>query len=136
MSLPYSASTPATYPEKIQECFKAAKYLKVLLELDVKPSDILTRASFLNAIVIINVIGGSTNAVLHLLAMARAVNVELTIDDFQRISDKTPYLANLKCVVISPSMVTNMFFAQTVRQVLYGRHSQDRRNTYHFEVFA
>ncbi|PFH53855.1 hypothetical protein AMATHDRAFT_1077 [Amanita thiersii Skay4041] len=96
MSLPYSSSTPATYPQKAQECFRAAKYLKHLLELDIKPSDILTRASFLNATVMVTILGGSTNAVLHLLAMARAANVEFTIDDFQMIADKTPYLADLK----------------------------------------
>ncbi|KAI0930192.1 hypothetical protein AcV5_006973 [Taiwanofungus camphoratus] len=96
MSLPYSSSTPATYPEKTQECFKAAKYLKKLLELDLKPKDILTRQSFLNTIAVINVLGGSTNSVLHLLAIARAANVPLTIDDFQQIADKTPYLADLK----------------------------------------
>ncbi|KAF8623091.1 hypothetical protein AX15_006502 [Amanita polypyramis BW_CC] len=96
MSLPYSSSTPATYPAKVQECIKAAKYLKRLLELDIKPRDILTRASFLNAIVVITVLGGSTNAVLHLLAMARAADIQLTIDDFQAITDKTPYLADLK----------------------------------------
>ncbi|KAI0744274.1 dihydroxy-acid and 6-phosphogluconate dehydratase [Daedaleopsis nitida] len=96
LSLPYSASLPATYAEKTQECFKAAGYLKRLLELDLKPKDILTRQSFLNAIVVVNALGGSTNAVLHLLAMARAADVELTIDDFQMIADKTPYLADLK----------------------------------------
>ncbi|KAG6903061.1 hypothetical protein C0995_006248 [Termitomyces sp. Mi166 len=96
MSLPYSSSIPALYPEKKQECVKAARYLKRLLELDIKPRDILTRNSFLNAIVVITVLGGSTNAVLHLLAMARAADVDLTIDDFQRIGDKTPYLADLK----------------------------------------
>jgi len=96
MSLPYSSSTPAMYPEKAQECFKVAKYMKRLLELDLKPRDILTRQSFLNAITIVNILGGSTNAVLHLLAMARSADVHLTIDDFQIISDKTPYLADLK----------------------------------------
>ncbi|KAG2153733.1 dihydroxy-acid and 6-phosphogluconate dehydratase [Suillus bovinus] len=95
MSLPYSSSTPAMYPEKAQECFKVAKYMKRLLELDLKPRDILTRQSFLNAITIVNVLGGSTNAVLHLLAIARAADVPLTIDDFQMISDRTPYLADL-----------------------------------------
>ncbi|KAF7428283.1 hypothetical protein PC9H_007504 [Pleurotus ostreatus] len=94
MSLPYSSSTPALYPAKAQECLRAAKYLKNLLEL--KPKDILTRQSFLNAIVIVIILGGSTNAVLHFLAMARAADVELSIDDFQAISDKTPYLADLK----------------------------------------
>ncbi|KAJ7163571.1 dihydroxy-acid dehydratase [Mycena crocata] len=96
MSLPYSSSTPALYPEKAQECVKAAKYLKRLLEKDIKPRDILTRQSFLNAIVIVTILGGSTNAVLHLLAMARAADIELTIDDFQMITNKTPYLADLK----------------------------------------
>ncbi|KAG0698140.1 dihydroxy-acid and 6-phosphogluconate dehydratase [Suillus ampliporus] len=96
MSLPYSSSTPAMYPEKAQECFKVAKYMKRLLELDLKPRDILTRQSFLNAITIVNVLGGSTNAVLHLLAIARAADVPLTIDDFQIVSDRTPYLADLK----------------------------------------
>ncbi|KAL7281414.1 dihydroxy-acid and 6-phosphogluconate dehydratase [Trametes coccinea BRFM310] len=96
LSLPYSASIPATYAEKAQECIKAAGYLKRLLELDLKPKDILTRNSFLNAITIVNVLGGSTNAVLHLLAMARAADVDLTIDDFQKVADKTPYLADLK----------------------------------------
>ncbi|KAJ7680496.1 dihydroxy-acid/6-phosphogluconate dehydratase [Mycena polygramma] len=96
MSLPYSSSTPALYPEKAQECVKAAKYLKHLLEKDIKPRDILTRQSFLNAIVVITVLQGSTNAVLHLLAMARAAEIELTIDDFQMISNKTPVLADLK----------------------------------------
>jgi len=84
--------------EKAQECFKVAKYMKRLLELDLKPRDILTRQSFLNAITIVNILGGSTNAVLHLLAIARAADVPLTIDDFQMISDRTPYLADLKYV--------------------------------------
>ncbi|KAF7983782.1 hypothetical protein HWV62_18996 [Athelia sp. TMB] len=96
MSLPYSSSTPALYPGKTQECIRAAGYLKKLLAIDLKPRDIVTRQSFLNAIVLINILGGSTNAVLHLLAMARSADVELTIDDFQVISDKTPYLADLK----------------------------------------
>ncbi|KII92733.1 hypothetical protein PLICRDRAFT_37534 [Plicaturopsis crispa FD-325 SS-3] len=96
MSLPYSASIPAVFAEKTQECVKAAKYLKRLLELDLKPRDIVTRQSFLNAIVIVNIMGGSTNAVLHLLAMARSADIELSIDDFQPIADRTPYLVNLK----------------------------------------
>nr|GAT44629.1 dihydroxy-acid dehydratase [Mycena chlorophos] len=96
MSLPYSSSTPALDSGKAQECFKAAKYLKNLLALDIKPRDILTRQSFLNAMVIVTVLGGSTNAVLHLLAMARAADIELTIDDFQMITNKTPVLADLK----------------------------------------
>ncbi|TFK23957.1 dihydroxy-acid dehydratase [Coprinopsis marcescibilis] len=94
-SLPYSSSIPALHPAKVQECIKAAKYMKNLLALDLKPRDILTRQSFLNAIVIITVLGGSTNAVLHLLAMARAAEIELNIDDFQMIADKTPFLADL-----------------------------------------
>ncbi|OCH91454.1 dihydroxy-acid dehydratase [Obba rivulosa] len=96
MSLPYSSSTPAMFPEKAQECLKVGKYMRRLLELDLKPKDILTRQSFLNAIAVINVLGGSTNSVLHLLAMARAADVHLEIDDFQKIADRTPYLADLK----------------------------------------
>lgn len=96
LSLPYSSSIPAVYPEKAQECVKAAGYMKKLLELDLKPRDILTRQSFLNAIAIVNVLGGSTNSVLHLLAMARSADIELTIDDFQMVADRTPYLADLK----------------------------------------
>ncbi|KAF8210464.1 dihydroxy-acid and 6-phosphogluconate dehydratase [Mycena galopus ATCC 62051] len=96
MSLPYSSSTPALNPAKAQECIRAGKYLKNLLEKDIKPRDILTRQSFLNALVVVTVLQGSTNAVLHLLAMARAADIELTIDDFQAISNKTPVLADLK----------------------------------------
>ncbi|KAF8326017.1 dihydroxy-acid and 6-phosphogluconate dehydratase [Cantharellus anzutake] len=96
ISLPYSASTPADYEEKKEECRRAAGYLKILLAKDIKPRDILTRKAFEDAIAIVNIIGGSTNAVLHLLAMARAADVPLTIDDFQVIRDRTPYLADLK----------------------------------------
>ncbi|KAH9935635.1 dihydroxy-acid and 6-phosphogluconate dehydratase [Fomitopsis serialis] len=96
MSLPYSSSIPATFPEKVQECFRAAHYMKRLLELDIKPKDILTRASFINAITIVNALGGSTNSVLHFLAMARAADVQLTIEDFQDVRDRTPYLCDLK----------------------------------------
>ncbi|TFK54498.1 dihydroxy-acid and 6-phosphogluconate dehydratase [Heliocybe sulcata] len=96
MSLPYSSGIPAIFPEKAQECLKAGKYMKRLLELDLKPRDIVTRQSFLNAITVINIIGGSTNSVLHLLAMARAADIELTIDDFREIQEKTPYLCDLK----------------------------------------
>jgi dihydroxy-acid dehydratase len=96
MSLPYSSSTPAVDPGKLEECFKAGLAIKNLLEKDIKPRDIMTREAFENAMVLITVLGGSTNAVLHLLAMARAVDVELTIDDFQAVSDRTPYLSDLK----------------------------------------
>jgi dihydroxy-acid dehydratase len=96
MSLPYSSSTPAVDPGKLEECFKAGEAIKNLLEKDIKPRDIMTREAFENAMVLIIVLGGSTNAVLHLLAMARAVDVELTIDDFQAVSDRTPFLADLK----------------------------------------
>ncbi len=96
MSLPYSSSTPAVDPGKLEECFKAGAAIKNLLEKDIKPRDIMTREAFENAMVLITVLGGSTNAVLHLLAMARAVDVNLTIDDFQAVTDRTPYLADLK----------------------------------------
>jgi dihydroxy-acid dehydratase len=96
MSLPYSASTPATDPAKLDECFRAGGAIKNLMEHGITPRDIMTRAAFENAMAITMALGGSTNAVLHLLAMARAVGVELTIDDFQATSDRIPYLADLK----------------------------------------
>ncbi len=96
MSLPYSSSTPAEDPLKIEECARAAEAIRNLLELDLKPRDIMTREAFENAMVVVSALGGSTNAVLHLIAMARSVNVPLTIDDFQRVSDRTPLLADFK----------------------------------------
>ena len=96
MSLPYSASAPAVDPEKIDECIRAGAALKHLLEIDLKPSDIMTRESFENAMVVITALGGSTNAVLHLIAMARALDINLTLDDFQSVSDRIPFLADLK----------------------------------------
>jgi len=96
MSLPYSSSNPAVDPSKIQECFDAGKAIRNLLEKDIKPRDIMTRAAFENAMVVVMALGGSTNAVLHLIAMARSVDVELTIDDFQSVSDRIPFIADLK----------------------------------------
>ncbi len=96
MSLPYSSSIPATDPAKLDECFAAGAAIRKLLELNITPRDIMTRAAFDNAIAIAMVTGGSTNSVLHLLAMARAVGVDLDIDDFQTVSDRIPYLADLK----------------------------------------
>jgi len=96
MSLPYSSSNPALSEDKKNECIEAGKYIKLLLEKDIKPRDIMTRKAFENAITIIMVLGGSTNAVLHLLAMARSVDVSLTQDDFQAISDRVPVLADFK----------------------------------------
>ncbi|TDW97328.1 dihydroxy-acid dehydratase [Dinghuibacter silviterrae] len=96
MSLPYSSSNPALSEEKQKECAAAGKAIRLLLEKDIKPSDIMTRKAFENAIVTIMVLGGSTNAVLHLIAMAKAVNVPLTQDDFQAISDRIPVLADFK----------------------------------------
>lgn len=96
MSLPYSSSNPALSEEKHQECLEAGKAIRLLLEKDIKPRDIMTRKAFENAITLIMVLGGSTNAVLHLIAMAKCVDVELTQDDFQRISDKVPVLADFK----------------------------------------
>jgi dihydroxy-acid dehydratase len=96
MSLPYSSSTPAEDPLKLDECFRSGAAILNLLELDLKPRDIMTREAFENAMVIVAALGGSTNAVLHLIAMARSVNVPLTIDDFQKVSDKTPLLADFK----------------------------------------
>ena len=96
MSLPYSSSTPAEDSAKHEECLRAGEAIKLLLERDIKPRDIMTREAFENAMVTIMALGGSTNAVLHLVAMARAVDVPLTIDDFQTVSDRVPFLADLK----------------------------------------
>jgi dihydroxy-acid dehydratase len=96
MSLPYSSSNPAVSKEKQEECVEAAKAIKVLLERDLKPSDIMTFKAFENAITMVMALGGSTNAVLHLIAMAKCMGVKLTQEDFQRISDKTPLIADLK----------------------------------------
>jgi dihydroxy-acid dehydratase len=96
MSLPYNSSYPAQSKEKSEDCVRVGQAIRKLLELDLKPRDIMTKAAFENAITLITVLGGSTNAVLHLIAMAKSVNVDITLDDFQRISDKTPFLADLK----------------------------------------
>ncbi|AKK73558.1 dihydroxy-acid dehydratase [Chryseobacterium gallinarum] len=96
MSLPYSSSNPALSKEKENECLEAGKYLKILLEKDIKPSDIMTRKAFENALRLIIILGGSTNAVLHFIAMAKSVGVSVTQDDFQKMSDCTPVLADLK----------------------------------------
>ena len=96
MSLPYSSSNPALSEEKKNECLAAGKAIRVLLEKDIKPSDIMTKKAFENAITVIMVLGGSTNAVLHLIAMAKSIGVKLSQDDFQTISDKTPVLADFK----------------------------------------
>lgn len=96
MSLPYSSSTPAVDPKKLEECLQAGQAIRYLLDNDIKPRDIMTRDAFENAMVIVTVLGGSTNAVLHLLAIARSVGVDLSIDDFTAVSDRVPYLADLK----------------------------------------
>jgi dihydroxy-acid dehydratase len=99
MSLPYSSSSPADSREKKGECLEAGGFMRILLEKDIKPKDIMTKAAFENAIRMVMITGGSTNAVLHLIAMSRALQdpaVAITLDDFQRISDVTPFLADLK----------------------------------------
>ncbi len=96
MSLPYSSSNPALSDEKKAECLAAGKAIRYLLEKDIKPTDIMTRVAFDNAITVIMVLGGSTNAVLHLIAMAHSVGIALTQDDVQAISDKVPVLADFK----------------------------------------
>lgn len=96
MSLPYSASIPAEDPDKKDECHRAGKAILELLKADIKPRDIMTRAAFENAMVTVMALGGSTNAVLHLIAMARSVDVDLGINDFQAVSDRIPFLADLK----------------------------------------
>jgi len=96
MSLPYSSSNPALSPQKQQECLDAGQYIKLLLEKDIKPTDIMTRKAFENAMRIVVILGGSTNAVLHFIAMAKSVGVSVTQDDFQLMSDTTPVLADFK----------------------------------------
>ena len=96
MCLPYSSSTPAEDSLKHLECLKAGEAIKLLLEKDIKPSDIMTREALENAMVITMALGGSTNVVLHILAIARTLGVPLSIDDFQTISDRVPFIADLK----------------------------------------
>ena len=96
MTLPYSSSTPAEDPLKLEECQRAGAAIRILLERDLKPRDIMTLKAFQNAITVVSALGGSTNAVLHLIAIARSVGVDLTLDHFQQISNRTPLLADFK----------------------------------------
>ncbi|MBO3697101.1 dihydroxy-acid dehydratase [Roseivirga sp. E12] len=96
MSLPYSSSNPAISLDKTEECARVGRAVRRLLELDLKPRDILSKKSFENAIRLITVLGGSTNAVMHLIAIAKSVDIDLALKDFQRLSDQTPFLADLK----------------------------------------
>ena len=96
MSLPYSSSTPAEDPLKLLECRMAGRYVMELMKKDIKPRDIMTRAAFENAMVIVMATGGSTNAVLHLIAMAKSCGIDLTLDDFQSVSNRIPFIADLK----------------------------------------
>ncbi|HSJ98851.1 MAG TPA: dihydroxy-acid dehydratase [Myxococcota bacterium] len=96
MTLPYSSSVPAVDPGKVEECRRAGLAVRRLLELDLKPRDVMTRRAFENAIAVVAALGGSTNAVLHLIAMARAAQVPLSVDDFQAVCDRVPLLADLK----------------------------------------
>ena len=96
MTLPYNSSNPATGDAKKREAIKAGEAMRLLLEKDIKPSDIITRKSLENAIRLVTILGGSTNAVLHFLAIARAAQIDFTLSDFQKISDNTPFLADLK----------------------------------------
>lgn len=96
MSLPYSSSNPATSQNKKDDCFKAGEAIKTLLEKDIKPSDIITQKSLENAMTVVTVLGGSTNAVLHFLAISKAMGIDFPLSEFQRITDKTPLLADLR----------------------------------------
>jgi dihydroxy-acid dehydratase len=96
LTVPGSSSCPAEDPRKRAECEEIGETVKNLLKEDIRPSDILTRQAFENAMIVVNILGGSTNAVMHLIAIAQSVGIKLTIDDFQAVSDKTPFLADLK----------------------------------------
>ena len=96
LSLPYNSSIPAENPNKLSEAERTARAIKNLLELDLKPLDIVSKKSIENAITLVNALGGSTNAVLHFLAIAHAADIEFTLEDFQRVSDRTPLIADLK----------------------------------------
>jgi dihydroxy-acid dehydratase len=96
LSLPYSSSNPALSNDKKVECLKVGQYLKVLLEKNIKPSDILSKKSFENAFTVVVALGGSTNAVLHLLAIAKTAKIDFTLEDITRVNEKTPVLADLK----------------------------------------
>jgi dihydroxy-acid dehydratase len=96
MTLPGSSSYPATSPEKLQECDKIGSAMYNLLEKNILPRDIMTRTAFENAMVLTMILGGSTNAVLHLIAIAHSVGIKLTVDDFQAVSDRVPFIADLK----------------------------------------
>lgn len=95
LSIPGSSSCPADSPTKMRECTKIGGYMRTLLEKNIRPSDILTRQAFENALVMTMIIGGSTNAVLHTLAMAKTANIDISLHDFQRVSSKTPFIANM-----------------------------------------
>jgi len=96
MALPFNSSNPASGEEKKEDALKAGEAMRILLEKDIKPSDVITKKSLENAIRLVTILGGSTNAVLHFLAIARAAQISFTLEDFQRISDNTPFLADLK----------------------------------------
>lgn len=96
LSLPYSSSNPAMSPEKREECLNVGKYMKILLERDIKPSDILSKKAFENALRVVVVLGGSTNAVLHLIAMAKTAGIDLSLEDVTRVNEETPLIADLK----------------------------------------
>lgn len=96
LSLPYSSSNPAMSPEKREECLNVGKYMKILLERDIKPSDILSKKAFENALRVVVVLGGSTNAVLHLIAMAKTAGIDLSLKDVARVNEETPLIADLK----------------------------------------
>jgi len=136
MALPYSSSTRPAHPDKIKECERAGAAIKILLEKNLTPRQIMTKKAFENAITMVVVLGGSTNAVIHLIAMARAAGVELTIDDFKALNERIPVLADLRpsgkylmedlCNVGGVPAVTKMLLKEkTARRKLHDRHRQD-----------
>jgi dihydroxy-acid dehydratase len=119
MSLPYSSSTPAQSPEKIQECLEAGRYLRHLLEQNICPSDIITKESIHNALVMVMALGGSTNAVLHMLAISQTMNIPLTLKDIQKVSDQIPFIADLKprYHVFDRSLVSGKYVMEDLHHV-------------------
>ncbi|WJG36195.1 dihydroxy-acid/6-phosphogluconate dehydratase [Fusarium oxysporum Fo47] len=114
LAVPGSSSAPATSPAKLRECNRMGSVIRICLEKDIRPRSLLTRASFENALVMTMAVGGSTNSGLHVLAMAKTADVDLTLDDFQRVSDKTPFIANMAPSVLKLLVAAKLLDGSTM----------------------